>query len=64
MYNTFCKYDMKSVLMYGIQHNECYPDSDMKWIIKKAVWKREFESWVASQLMYPELDCYYKGVKN
>ena len=64
MYNTFCKYNMKSVLMSCIQHNECYPGNDMKRIIKKAVWKHEFESWVASQFMYPELDCYYKGVKN
>ena len=64
MYNTFCKYNMKSVLMSCIQHNECYPGNDMKRLIKKAVWKHEFESWVASQFMYPELDCYYKGVKN
>ena len=41
-----------------------YPGNDMRMIIKKAVWKHEFESWVASQFMYPELDCYYKGVKN
>ena len=64
MYDTFCKYNMKSVLMSGIQHNECYPVNDMKTIIKKAVWKHEFESWVASQFKYPVLDCYYKGVKN
>ena len=50
--------------MSCIQGNECYPGNDMKRIIKKAVWKHEFESWVASQFMYPELDCYYKGVKN
>ena len=43
MYNTLCKYDMKNVLMSCIQHNECYPDNDMKRVIKKAVWKQESE---------------------
>ena len=36
----------------------------MKSVIKKAVWKHEFECWVASQFMYPELECYYMGVKD
>ena len=50
-------YNMKNVLMSGMQHNECKTGNNMKWIIKKGLWKHEFECWVASQL-YPELDCY------
>ena len=32
--------------------------------MQKTAWKHEFESFVASQSMYPELNCFYKAVKD
>ena len=50
--------------MSGIQRNECYLGNDMKRKSEKALWKHEFECWIAPHFMDAELDFYYKGVKN
>ena len=63
-YNTFCRYDVKKVLMSRIQYNKCYHGDSMDRVIKIEVKKHEFECWVTSQFMYPELHRYYKGVKD
>ena len=46
MYDTFCWYDMKNVLISCIQNNECDIDDGTKKVFKKAVRKHEFECWV------------------